>query len=353
MFLLTEVLFNSNLLLTIDTEEPTMKKIISVFSILLTLSAFTQVSAKAKKDAKVKIGIAKIVQHPALDQIEKGIQDRLAALGIAAEYDLQNANGDVGTAAQIASLYKSEKVDVAVGIATPVAVALANTIKAKPVVFSCITDPVGAGLVQDVNSGYRNVTGLSDAVPTVEDIALFKELTGIKTLGYIYTSNEANSISSLELVKEGCRKAGLELVTQSITKSDEVKQAAESIVKRVDGVYLTTDNTVFSALPALISVFNKAHKPIYSADVTGAMSGGITIASGFNYYKAGLATGDIISQILKGTKPAKIPVKFITDPSEKDLLFDMDAPKDCGITIPAKYLAQANMIFENGKLSTK
>ena len=310
-------------------------------------------AAAKPKSSAVTIGIAKIVQHPALDAIEQGIQDRLAEAGIAAVYDRQNANGDVGTAAQIAALFKAEKVDVAVGIATPVAVALANTIKNKPVVFSCITDPVGAGLVTDVSRGYRNVTGLSDAVPTVEDIALFAQLTGIKTLGYIYTSNEANSISSLEEVKKGCAAAGLTLVTQSITQSAEVKQAAEAIVGRVDGIYLTTDNTLFSALSTLVSVFNRAHKPIYSADVTGAMQGGIAIASGFNYYKAGRATGDIIIDILNGTKPASIPVKFITRPEDKDLLLDLDALADCGITLPADFVSGADMIFENGVLSQK
>lgn len=331
-----------------------MKKISVVFVAVaaFTLVAFSGCSKKAG-DGKLKIGIAKIVQHPALDQIEQAIQDRLNEAGIKAEYNLQNANGDVNTAAQIANLYKSEKVDVAIGIATPVAVALANTIKNRPVVFATVTDPVGAGLVPNVNAGYRNVTGLSDALPTVEDIALFKKLTGIKTLGYIYTSNEANSISSLEEVKKGCAAAGLELVAQSITNSSEVKTAAESIIDRVDGIYLTTDNTVFSALPALVEVFNKAKKPIYSADVTGAMNGGIAIASGFNYYKAGLATADIVIEILNGKKPADIPVKFMTEPSDKDLLFDMDALKACGIEIDQKLLDSANMIFENGKLTER
>lgn len=328
-----------------------MKKII--VAVMAVFTALALLTAKAKKDSKVKIGIAKIVQHPALDAIEQGIQDRLAQLGIEAEYNLQNANGDVGTAAQIAALYKSQKVDYAVGIATPVAVALANTIKNKPVIFSCVTDPVGAGLVTDVNSGYRNVTGLSDAIPTVEHIKIFAQIAGIKTLGYIYTSNEANSISSLELVKKGCEQAGIKLVSQSITKSDEVKQAADSIVSRVDGLYLTTDNTVFSALASVIGVFNKAKKPIFSGDVTGAQQGGIFMASGFNYYKAGLATADIIAELIGGKKPASIPVKFITKPEDSDLLFDLDTAKECGITIPEDYLSKANMIYQGGKLTTK
>jgi putative ABC transport system substrate-binding protein len=302
---------------------------------------------------KLTIGIAKIVQHPALDDVEQGIIDAVNAAGIKADYDLQNANGDVNTAAQIAAKYKDEKVALAVGIATPTAVALANTIKDVPVVFSTVTDPVEARLVSTLAHGEGNVTGLSDAIPTVDHIGFFKEIAGIKTLGYIYTSNEANSISALALVEEGCKKHGLALVTQSINTSADLRQAAQSIVGRVDGVYLTTDNTVFSALPALVQVFQGAKKPIFSGDVTGAKSGGCLIASGFNYYKAGLATGRMVVEILGGKKPADMPVKFITDPSETDLLFDLDAAKNCGITIPQRYLDQATFIYQNGALTEK
>lgn len=316
-----------------------------------TLSCSKKNAEKSEK--KVKIGIAKIVQHVALDSVEQGIIDYLAENGVEAEYDLQNANGDVNTAAQIALKYKDEKVDVAVGIATPVALALANTIKDIPVVFGTITDPLGAGLVTTLEHGEGNVTGMSDAIPTEQHIEMFKEIAGIKTLGYIYTSNEANSISSLELVKNACQKFGISLVTQAITNSSEVKQAAETIIDRVDGIYLTTDNTVFSALSSLIQVFNKASKPIFSGDVTGAMNGGCAIASGFNYYKAGRATGEMVLQILNGKKPSEMPVRFMTEPEDFDLLFDLDEAKKCGITIPEKYLNAANMIFENGKLTQK
>lgn len=337
--------------------EEKMKRIIFGLSILALASmpfmSCTKKSGAASGGEKVyKIGISKIQQHPALDDIEKGIQDQLAADGIKVEYDLQNANGDMGTATQIATLFKSEGVDYAIGIATPTAIALANTITNIPVIFSCVTDPVNAGLVDSVSSGKNNVTGLSDAVPTANDIRFFKELAGIKTLGYIYTSNEDNSISSLAEVRAACAAEGIELVEQSITKSDEVKQAAEAIVNLVDGIYLTTDNTVFSALSALVGVFNKAHKPIYSADVTGAQSGGIAFAKGFNYYKSGLATAKIVERCMKGEKPADIPVVFMTDPSETDFLLDLDTIADCGLTISDEVRKTANLIYKDGKLSS-
>lgn len=332
-----------------------MKKSLILFAgIVAAVSMFSGCSKKNGSSEKtVKIGIAKIVQHVALDDVERGVMDAIKDAGIKAKYDLQNANGDVNTANQIAVQFKDEKVDVAVGIATPIAIALANTLKETPVVFGTVTDPLGAGLVTTLEHGEKNVTGMSDELPSVQHIKLFKEIAGIKTLGYIYTSNEDNSLSSLELIKKGCAQAGLGLVTQSISTSSEVKQAAESIVDRVDGIYLTTDNTVFSALPSLVTVFNKAKKPVFSGDVTGAKEGGCFMASGFNYYKAGRATGEIVVQILKGANPSEIPVRFMTKPEDSDLLFDLDAAANCGIKIPSEYLSKATYIISGGKLQEK
>ena len=333
-----------------------MKK--QMFAVLTAALLFTSCSKKAESNSgdsakKVKIGIAKIVQHVALDSVEQGVIDAVKNAGYQATFDLQNANGDINTAKQIATQFKDEKVDVAVGIATPVAISLANTMKDTPIVFGTVTDPLGAGLVSTLEHGEGNVTGMSDELPSKEHIKLFKEIAGIKTLGYIYTASEDNSISALKLVEDGCKEAGLELVVQAISNSSEVKQAAEAIVSRVDGIYLTTDNTVFSALPSLVAVCNDAKKPIFSGDVTGAKNGGCFMASGFNYYKAGYATGEMVVEILKGKKPSEIPVRFMTKPEDSDLLFDLDVAKACGITIPQKYLDQASLIIENGVLTEK
>ncbi len=306
-----------------------------------------------KSSGKFRVGISKIVAHPALDATEKGIQDELAARGVSATFDLQNANGDVNTAAQIANKFKTDGVDAVVAIATPTAIAAANAIKDRPVVFSVVTDPVGAGLVTSVDRGQGNVTGLSDMTDVLSNLTLFVRVAGIRTLGYVYTSSEANSASSLAEVEKACAALGLSLVTQSINNSSEVRQAAEAIVSRVDGFYLSTDNTVFSALPALLAVARSGKKPVFSSDTTGATEGGCVIARGFDYYKAGRATGAILAEVLGGKKPEDIPVKFITDPSESDLLVDLDAAAACGITIPEDILDAASRVYRDGVLSKK
>jgi putative ABC transport system substrate-binding protein len=329
-----------------------MKRTIAFIGVILAAATLLAGCSKAEA-GKPRVGIAKFVTHEALDACEQGIVDALRERGVDVIIELENANADANTSAQIATKFKTEKVDVAVGIATPVAVALASAITDKPVVFSSVTDPVGARLVSTLANGEGNVTGLSDAIPTVEHIGLFKQIANLKTLGYIYTSSEANSVSALALVEEGCRVHGITLITQAITTSAELRQAAEAIINRVDGIYLTTDNTVYSALPALLQVFNGAKKPVFSGDVTAALGGGALIASGFNYYKAGLATGYIVADILGGKNPADIPVKFLTDPAESDLLIDLDQAANCGITISPALLAQANYLYQNGQLTTR
>jgi putative ABC transport system substrate-binding protein len=332
-----------------------MKKMgIGIALALLALQVGFANGGKQGGDAgRPVIGISKILQHPALDACEQGVKDAIAARGINAVYDEQNANGDLSTAAQIANKFKSEKVSVAVGIATPTAQALVNALTDTPVVFTAVTDPVGAGLVQSVQNGTGNVTGASDAIPTANNIMLFKEIAGIKTLGFIYTSSEANSSAELLTITDAAKQAGIALVTQTVNTTADVKQAAQSIAGRVDGLYLSTDNTVFAALPAIIEVFSAAKKPVFAGDATGAKDGGCMIASGTDYYKLGIATGNIVADILGGKKPADIPVKFATEPSELDFLVDLDAAKNCGITIPQKYIDQATMIFADGKLTTK
>ena len=151
-----------------------MKKLLGIALILML--CFSVVFAGGKKDGPktVKIGIAKIVQHAALDAVEQGVIDAVEAAGFKAVFDCQNANGDVNTANQIAAQFKDEGVDVAVGIATPVAIALANTMKNVPIVFGAVTDPVGAGLVKTVAHGDGNITGMSDELPSKEEFINFR-----------------------------------------------------------------------------------------------------------------------------------------------------------------------------------
>lgn len=326
--------------------------IVSLAALLVSLAMFSTAFA-ATPAGKPLIGISKIVSHPALDAVVKGIQDELAALKIAADYDVQNANGDINTAASIATKFQSEKVAVAVGVATPTSQALVNNLKGIPVVFSAVTDPAKAGLVKSIAKGEKNVTGVSDMTPVKQQIELLLKIKKIKRLGHVYTGSEENAVVLAGMVKKACKELGLEYVETTVTKSAEVKQAVQSIITRSDALYISTDNTVVSAMSAVAETAMKHKVPIISADPSSAQTFDILAAWGFDYYKMGRATGKLVAEVLKGKKPEQIPTRFMTKASDMDLLVNKDVAKKLKLTIPADILKSASKTVENGKLSSK
>lgn len=323
-----------------------MRKIFITGLITVFLTLFMVSSAHSKD---VLIGISKIVAHPALDALEKGVQDGVKKSFPNAKFDLQNANGEISTAAQIAHKFRAAKVDVAVGIATPTAQALVNTMRRRPVVFCAVTDPVGAGLVKSVKKGQKYVTGTSDMTPVRQQIEMLVRLAGIKTLGHVYTSSEANAVKLAKIAKKVCADLGIKFVESTVTNSSEVKQATQAIIGRVDGIYLSNDNTVFSALNSVLSVATRKKVPVMSADPSSAKNNPVFAAWGFDYYKMGVATGKIVARVLKGEKPRNIPTKFMTDPSDVTLIINLDVAKKIGVKIPQSILKDATVI-KNGKV---
>jgi putative ABC transport system substrate-binding protein len=324
------------------------------FSLLTITAVLIILSGCSKESKNLTIGISKIVSHPALDAVEQGIQDALKDAGFTAVvYDLQNANGDINTANTIANKFLSSKVDIAVGIATPTAQALVNTIKNIPVLYSAVTDPVSAGLVESYDKGGRNVTGVSDMTPVKEQIMLMNSVKPLKKLGHIYSSSEANAVNLAEIAKKSCEELGIEFIATTVTNSAEVKQAAQAIADKVDAIYISTDNTVVAAISSIAAVAASKKLPIISADPSSAENSDVLIAWGFDYYKIGKATGEIAAAILKGEKTENIPTRFMTDAADVDLLINLDVAKKLGLTIPADVLAKAGKIVENGTLTTK
>jgi putative ABC transport system substrate-binding protein len=313
-----------------------MKKtvLLCLVAALLTASLFAQGKAEtatATSGEKVyKVGISKLLPHPALDAAEKGMMDYLATTGLKCTFDQQNANGDISTAASIAQKFKSDKDDIVVGIATPTAQALANVFSDIPVVFSAVTDPASAGLTAN------NVCGVSDSNPVESQIKLLADVTGCKTVGNIYASGEANGVVLMEDAKAACEKLGLGFVTVAISNTSEVKMACQSIIDRVDAVYIATDNAVISALPSVDDVCKKAKKPLFSSDPSGVDGLSFLISWGFNYYSVGKATGKAVEQALKGTAPKTIGTVYLTDPKDFELWFNLDTAKALGYTIDQK-----------------
>lgn len=324
---------------------------IAIFLMLTTCMLYAAGTTEQAASGPLRIGITKIVSHPALDSVEEGIRHELAALGVTdVVYDLQNANGDMNAAASIANKFKTDGVDIAVGIATPTCQALVQTLTEIPVVFTAVTDPVDAGLVSSLDNSPGNVTGYSDMTPVIEQVRMMIELGGVQRVGHVYSSGEANAVVLARKAKELCEEAGVEFVEATVTNSAEVRQATQSIVDRVDAIYVSTDNTVVSALSSLTSVAMQAGVPVVSADPSSAEEFDILAAYGFDYYTMGRATGRLVKRVLDGESPGSIPVQFLTDAEDLVLLVNVDVAGKIGITLSDAVLREADKVVENGKV---
>ncbi len=314
-----------------------------IFILLVSLAILFSGCAKKSKPI---IGISKIVSHPALDAVERGIQDELNERKVDVIFDLQNANGDINTAISIAKKFKEEKVKIAIGIATPMAQALVKELKNTIIVFSAVTDPVKAGLVSSLEKGEKWVTGISDMTPVKTQLELLMKIKPIKRLGFIYSSHEDNAVVLARITEEVCKEFGIEIVETTVSSTAEVKQATMSIIKRVDAIYVTTDNTVVAALPSLVEVALKKNVPVFSADPSSSKDNLVLGALGFDYYKMGRATGRLIIELLEGKKAEEIPTRFLTDRKDLEFFLNLSVAKKLGIKISEELVKTADVVVK-------
>ncbi len=289
------------------------------------------------------IGITQIVTHPALDAAVEGFKAGLAEKGFTnVTYELKNAEGDMATASSIAQAFASADLDLVLGIATPTSQAVAKAITTTPIVFTAVTDPVGAGLVDDAEAPGANVTGVSDMLPVQPHLDLIKQIVpDVKTIGVLYNAGEANSVFSIEQEKEAAEAMGIEVIEATASNSSEVKAAADSLVGRVDAISVLTDNTVVSALESVIKVCQQNDIPLISGD-TDSVERGSSAAYAFDYRDLGVQAGYMAAEILSGTPISEIPVQF----AEKlQLSVNPTSAEAMGVTLPEELVSQAENTF--------
>ena len=290
-----------------------------------------------------QIGYTQIVEHASLDEAGKGFKDALKDKGVEAEFDEQSAQGDPNNAATIAGKFAADNVDLIFANATPSAQAALNATKDIPIVFTSVTDPVGAKLVASMEAPGGNVTGTSDANPDAipNTVKFIAEEMGAKTIGTVYNAGEQNSVVQIDTMKEEAKKAGLELVEASVATSADVKQAAESLIGKADVIYIITDNTVVSALDSVVMVANEQDIPLFVGELDSLANGGFA-AYGFNYYDIGYRAGEMAADILlNGKKPGEIAAEY---PDQLKLVINKKAAEEMGIEIKPEWEKEAEFI---------
>ncbi len=293
------------------------------------------------------VAITQIVEHPALDACRKGVKDELAEAGFVVgknlKWEYQSAQGNPATAAQIARKFAGERPDVIVAISTPSAQTAVSAAGSVPVVFTAVTDPVGAKLVKDPMKPGGTVTGMSDLSPIGKHLDLIREITpAAHRIGVPFNPGEANAVTLVNLLKEKAPSKELEIVTAAAPKSADVQSAAQSLVGKVDVIYVPTDNTIVTALEAVVKVGIDNQIPVYAGD-TDSVPRGAAAALGFNYYDVGRQTGKMVARILKGEKPGNMAVEGV---QITELHVNPASAKKMGLTIPPAVIKRAKTVVK-------
>lgn len=324
-----------------------MRNLIIKLFMLLSLSVVTFFSLADNKSEQKYVAITAIVEHPALDNVRKGVEDELKDNGYIAGQNLKlqfaSAQGSSANAAQIAKQFVANKPNVIVGIATPSTQALVATTKTIPIVFTAVTDPVAAKLTPSWEASKTNVTGVSDALSLESQIDMMLKIKpDAKNIGYVYSPSEVNSTIVLKELQVALGKRGMKIIAAPAQRTSDISTAAISLKGKVDLIYTTTDNNVVSAYEALAKVANENKIPLLASDPDSAERGAIA-ALGMSYYDLGRQAGKIVIRILNGEKPGDIPpqVGNITQ-----LTINKKAAERQGVTLSEEVLKSAAKIVE-------
>ena len=293
------------------------------------------------------VAVTQIVEHPALNAVRDGVKDELAKAGYeegsTLRWEWQSAQGNPATATQIANKYAGAGTDVIVAIATPSAQSAVSAAADTPIIFSAVTDPVGAKLVENAEKPGGNVSGVSDLSPIAQQLALIKEvLPAASTLGVIYNAGEDNSVSLVSLINESAPDQALSIEEVTVSATSEVAGAARSLIGSVDAIYIPTDNTVVSALESVIQVGQDNQVPVFAGDTDSVERGAIAAIS-FDYYDVGRQTGAMVAKVLKGNRPGELPVEFV---QELNLSVNPTAAEAMGVELPEAVTSRADETVE-------
>lgn len=289
------------------------------------------------------VAVATLMTHPALDAVIDNMKSELSRRGFqegdSIRYTVKNANGDPNVAVTIVRELELLKPDVLVAITTPVAQAAAKEAR-SPLVFSAVTDPVGAGVVTSLTSPSPNITGVSDAWPYQAQLALAKEIVPtVKRLGVLFNPGEAASQFGIARIRELAPSLGFEVIEIPVSNTQEILGALRLKISSVDAVYLSSDNTVIAGIPAALKVCLDNKKPLFVGDSGTVEKGGLAAVS-VGYAGVGKETGTLVARVLAGER--SIPVVVMTG---DEVFLNEGTAKQIGIEIPPAVRDRATKVF--------
>ncbi len=330
----------------------TKKTLALILSAVLGASALAGCSGSEKSstgEKTYKVGVTQISDHPSLDNCRNGFIEGLKEEGYIEgenlDIDFQSAQDVPANASQIAQNFASTGKDLVCGIATPSAQALYTACYEKniPVIFNAVSDPVAAKLAVSETEAMDGITGISDALPVEDQLKLIRAvLPEAKKIGILYTTSEANSVSTLETYKKLAPQYGFEIVESGVGQKSEIPQAADIILSKVDCVSNMTDNAVVASLSVLLEKANAAKIPVFGSEEEQVKNGCIASA-GLDYFNLGIQAGKMAARVLGGEKVSDIPYETF---KESKLTVNSGVAAQLGITLPEEIVSKADDVHE-------
>ncbi|MBR6608697.1 MAG: ABC transporter substrate-binding protein [Oscillospiraceae bacterium] len=292
-----------------------MKKLTALVLAMIMAVSLTACGGGSSEEAdgKIKIGILQQLEHPSLDEAREGFIQALADNGYTdgdtIVIDYQNAQSDQSNLSNMADRLVNENSDLILAIATGAAQTVAGKTKDIPVLVTAVTDPVDAGVVNSMENPGTNVSGTSDASPMKEQLQLITQLKAdVKTIGLLYTSSEDNSILQIKQAKEILDTMDIDYVEQTVTNSNDVQQAVQSLVTKCDAIYIPTDNVLASSMALVADITWPAGIPVVAGAESMVTDGGLATL-GLSYYNLGYQTGEMAVRVLAGEDISTMPVE--------------------------------------------
>ncbi|MBF4488760.1 ABC transporter substrate-binding protein [Psychrobacter sp. N25K4-3-2] len=317
-------------------------------------TATTDSTTTTDKPAKT-LAITQIVEHPSLDDMRRGIIDELADNGYIEGQNLtinfQSAQGNTATAGQIAKQFAGDNPDAIVAISTPSAQSVVASTTSVPIVYTAVSDPLAAKLINADGTPFQdNLTGLSSQLPLEPQIDLLQQIKpNAKTIGYVYSPGEANSVALRDRLKEILPTRGLSILDIPANRPTDIGMATRSLQGRADIIYTSMDNNVASAFEAMTQAANELKMPIVASDEF-SVQRGATAALGVNDYDFGRKTGKMVYRILNGEAVSTIKPEIMNDLT---LYVSPKHAKAQGVSLSAEMMKNAVNVDTKAKTDNK
>lgn len=319
-----------------------MLKKISFALLIAIIGSFYFLYPK-KDNGKSIIAITQLAPHPSLDAIRQGIIDEVSPLGANVEILYENAQGNIALATQIAQKLVSLNPKVIVSITTPSTQAVYNLAHKNnvPVIFSGVSDPVAAKLIDASTRKGQGITGVSDFSPVEQQVALIKALQPhLKKIGVLYNAGEMNSVAVIKRLEEVLKQESIEVVKATVANTQEVSTVAASLIGQVEAIYFPNDNTIASSLESVLNVVD-FKMPVYASDPQSVERGCIGAAA-YGQYEIGQETGKLLVKYLKGEPLENLPVQTV---QKVTITLNQQVADKLGIRFPPSVLSQQPLIL--------